>query len=207
MKENIECKIVENLLPNYIDNLTDNDINIYIEKHIEKCPRCAQALADMNGGFKLEKINKDKHINYFKKLKRRVAIIITVVLLIAIATASGVTIYSNYKSQIQVNNYTFIKAEYIVENQKGTIDGNLYGTLMAVIDENGICKSARMVKKGYTEEAIEELNQTIRMEDTSNLKYVGDTVYCNTNTWNGWKKEEIIKYWMKCYPVKEIEEI
>ena len=35
MKSNNECKIVEDLLPNYIDNLTSETTNEFIEAHIK----------------------------------------------------------------------------------------------------------------------------------------------------------------------------
>ena len=36
MKEINECKIVQDLLPNYIENLTNEETNKYIEEHLKK---------------------------------------------------------------------------------------------------------------------------------------------------------------------------
>ena len=35
MKEKRECKIVQDLLPNYVDGLTNEETNKYIEEHIK----------------------------------------------------------------------------------------------------------------------------------------------------------------------------
>ena len=59
MKQNRDCKIVQDLLPTYIESLTNEVTNEFIEEHIARCPECAQVLKDMNGDLQLEKINQD----------------------------------------------------------------------------------------------------------------------------------------------------
>ena len=38
MKEKRDCKIVQDLLPNYIENLTNEETNHFIEEHLKECP-------------------------------------------------------------------------------------------------------------------------------------------------------------------------
>ena len=133
MKQNKrDCKIVQDLLPNYIENLTDEVTNQYIEEHIAGCEECAEVLKNMNGEIKLEQINQDKEIKYLKTIRRRVKTTIAIVSLLVIIVASCVVGYVYNKSKIQVNNYTFLMASYVKENQEGTIDGNVYGKMIAV---------------------------------------------------------------------------
>ena len=40
MKENKECKIVQDLLPNYIEKLTNEETNKFIEEHLKNCEDC-----------------------------------------------------------------------------------------------------------------------------------------------------------------------
>ena len=40
MKNEKECNIIRDLLPNYIEKLTNNDTNEFIEKLIENCKKC-----------------------------------------------------------------------------------------------------------------------------------------------------------------------
>ena len=37
MKSNKECDIIRDLLPNYLENMTSQTSNEYIQNHIEKC--------------------------------------------------------------------------------------------------------------------------------------------------------------------------
>lgn len=40
MKENKDCKIIQDLLPNYIEKLTTEETNNYIEEHFKICENC-----------------------------------------------------------------------------------------------------------------------------------------------------------------------
>ena len=37
MKKNEKCKVVQDLLPRYAENLTNSETNKYIEEHLVKC--------------------------------------------------------------------------------------------------------------------------------------------------------------------------
>lgn len=208
---NRDCKIVQDLLPNYIENLTDEVTNEYIEEHIATCAECAQVLKDMNGDLKLEQINQEHEIKYLKGIRRRVRRIILAVTIAIILIAGGVIGYVYKKSQIQVNNYTFLRAEYVRENQHGTVDGKLYCTLVAVIDEKGICKSVRVVKYGYKEEVIkkqyEKIQASNEVNSMMNAKVIDDKLHYNINDWNGKTKEEVKDIWKNSYFIEQIEEI
>jgi hypothetical protein len=201
-KENRDCKIVQDLLPNYIENLTDEVTNEFIEEHIASCEECANILKNMNGEIKLEQINQDKEIKYLKNIRKRVIRTILLVTLIVTIIALGIVAYVYNKNKIEVNNYSFVIANYVSESQSGTVDGNVYGTLIAVIDENGICKSVRVEESGYTEEKIKSILEAMQINDTAdNLKnpITGDfNWHYNINMWNGLTKEELKEQW-SCY--------
>ena len=40
MKNERDCKIIQDLLPNYIENLTNEETNIFIEEHLNTCSNC-----------------------------------------------------------------------------------------------------------------------------------------------------------------------
>ena len=207
MKQNRDCKIVQDLLPNYIENLTDEVTNEYIEEHIAKCPECARVLKDMNGEIKLGQINQDKEIKYLKAVRKRVKRTIAIVSLIIILTAACVVGYVYKHSKLQINNYTFLRASYVMENQEGTKDGKLYTKIVAVFDERGICKSVRVVQEGYTEEGMKTIKSHFRTNFFTNLKYDTESIHYNINTWNGFTKEEVKQNWMQNYKIQNIEEI
>ena len=210
MKQNRDCKIVQDLMPTYVEGLTDEVTNEYIEEHIANCSECAQMLKDMNGDIQLEKITQDKEIKYLKKWKNRIKICVLIVALLGIIAAIGVAVFMHYDSQIKVANYTYLKASCVVD-EPDTKDGKLYITLMAVIDNKGICQSARIIDKGYNEYIIEEKKQIYdtfeKVKVFSNIQMIDDEIHYSLNTWNGWTKEETIKYWKQYYNVDKIEEI
>lgn len=208
--EKRDCKIVRDLLPNYIEKLTDEVTNEFIEEHILKCEECRKVLHDMNGEVEIEEFNQDEEIKYLKRLNTKVKMIIATISLIVIIIASSISIYMYNKNKIQVSNYTFLRAEYVKENENGTKDGNLYGTLIAVIDEKGICKSVRVVEDGYTEETIRVLleeKQNNYARYYKNMIAKEQKVHFNINIWNGYKEEDIREIWKKSYTNIEIEEI
>ena len=204
-----DCKIVRDILPNYIEKLTSEVTNEFVEKHIAGCRECRKAIQNMTGEVELEEFNQEEEINYLKRLNRKVKMKIAVVSLIVIIIASSVSIYVYNKNKMQINNYTFMKAEYVVKNQEGTIDGNLYGTLIAVIGTNGECKSVRVVEKGYNEERIQEQYEEMSkfLDYNTNISIVGSELHYNTNIWNKFNEDEIKVRWIEKYEIDKIEEI
>lgn len=204
-----DCKIVRDLLPNYIEKLTDEVTNEFIEEHIASCEECRRALHDMNGEVEIEEFDQDEEINYLKKINTKVKMTIAVVSLIVIIIASCVSIYIYNKNKIQVNNYTFLKAEYVLQDEDKTVDGKIYCTLIAVIGPNGKCKSVRGVEKGYTESGLIEQSKMIdeAKQFYSNVNVINDELHYNTNIWNRFTEEELKTYWKEYYKTKEIEKI
>ena len=67
MKEKTNCKIVQDLLPNYIENLTNEETNRFIEEHLKECPECQKVLENMQK--EIDRLNKeipDKINEYYK---------------------------------------------------------------------------------------------------------------------------------------------
>ncbi len=49
-----DCKIIQDLLPNYIDNLTTKESNDFIENHIKECEDCKKVLENMKKDLKID---------------------------------------------------------------------------------------------------------------------------------------------------------
>lgn len=70
-----DCKIVQDLMPNYIDNLTSEETNNFIKEHLENCENCTNFYNEMKGKITLK--NKDtikQEIDYMKKAKKKMNI-------------------------------------------------------------------------------------------------------------------------------------
>ena len=83
MKEKKDCKIVQDLLPNYIEKLTSEESNAYIENHLSSCEECQKVIKEMGGKLDIETEKYDnRKVNFFKKYKRKLRILFTILLFI-----------------------------------------------------------------------------------------------------------------------------
>lgn len=73
MKEKLNCEIIQDLLPNYLENLTSDYTNESIENHIKDCPKCKESLEMMNSTVtSLRSNNLDHNTDKFKKFLRKI---------------------------------------------------------------------------------------------------------------------------------------
>ena len=121
MKANNECKIVQDLLPNYIENLTSNETSEFIKGHLDNCKECNEIYNKMN--IKLESNSENstkKEINFFKKYNKRLflfkLIIVIILIIFIIATARKMIIISNLSSKaeefVKSDNYHYVEYNY-----------------------------------------------------------------------------------------------
>lgn len=106
MKENKECKIVQDLLPNYIEKLTSSETNQYIEEHMSNCNTCKQMLQNMQKEVLAEaKVSNKKEVKYIKKYRNKMrilsAIILVVFLIFLVATIRKAIILSNLSQKAE----------------------------------------------------------------------------------------------------------
>ena len=47
MSRKNECKIVQDLLPNYVEGLTNEETNLFIEEHLRECNTCKKMFNNM----------------------------------------------------------------------------------------------------------------------------------------------------------------
>lgn len=85
MNQKLSCEIVHDLLPSYVDGLTCEATNTAVRAHLASCPKCKQALADMQEP-KCEDVIAE--IDYLKAVRRRAKQKITLAVLGAVATVA-----------------------------------------------------------------------------------------------------------------------
>ena len=132
MSENRDCKIVQDLLPNYIDKLTSSESNEYIDEHIKSCNECKKVLADMNEEIKANSKENDKRkIDYMKKVKNKLGTVhiiktafLTTLLLFFITTL-GYFIYL-YSPGIVDRSNPMTREEVIALLEEGAKNTNYY---------------------------------------------------------------------------------
>lgn len=74
MQEKKKCKIVQDLLPNYIEQVTSEETNQYIQEHLQSCAECTQVYTSMTKELKLKALDTDKTVDYMKKVNQKMKI-------------------------------------------------------------------------------------------------------------------------------------
>ena len=78
---NNECKVIQDLLPNYIENLTSEESNEIIKKHLKECEKCQKIYESMKENEDDKKIEKGK-IELLKKVKKKISFLKIILILI-----------------------------------------------------------------------------------------------------------------------------
>lgn len=131
MEKKVECGIVYDLLPNYVENVTNEYSNKFIEEHLSICEKCKN---DYNNLKKKMNINSSTkvEINFLKKYRKHLKvlnmIILSIVILViglTVNTIRKVTIIKDMQNKIleysNSNNY-YIKATKHGNNEETIIE-------------------------------------------------------------------------------------
>ena len=92
---NQNCKIVQDLLPSYIDKLTSSETNNYIEQHLRECKECQKCLLVMKKGLETEHLKDVKQIDYLKKYKNKMRLLklISALVVVCLVLFTGIKVY------------------------------------------------------------------------------------------------------------------
>ena len=94
MKEKRDCKIVQDLLPNYIEKLTDEETNLYIEEHLKGCDECKKMFENMQKDLKVDNPERDsREVKYFKKYSNKLKILKAMIVIILVIALGTMTYY------------------------------------------------------------------------------------------------------------------
>ena len=122
-----ECKIVQDLLPSYVDKLTNEETNQYIEEHLKECKECKAILKNMKSNIEYKEQDDDrKKVKYFKKYKNKLTILKTIISIIiafwAVFVARNTIIVKQMAKRanetINRENYHITSYEYGIESYK-----------------------------------------------------------------------------------------
>ena len=206
------CKIVQDLLPNYIENLTSEETNIFIEEHLNTCSNCKNILENMKNDLNPTSTHKDnREIKYMKKYNNKMRIlkiiIFTVILLFVILTVRKIIIISDLYNKAEktkmASNYHEISYSYNLgyyykeetfklDNKKKIIitqlteDGNVSTTTMfanKISDNNNTSLYSVNIYGNTSEGKKAILNKTMEIYDTmQNNPFYTEGIYANKET-------------------------
>ncbi len=139
---NQNCKIVQDLLPSYIDKLTSSETNNYIEQHLRECKECQKCLLVMKKGLETEHLKDVKQIDYLKKYKNKMRLLklISALVVVCLVLFTGIKVY---KWQVLLKIYKHNVNYELGTNYKLTQRDGSTGIITEKYYKNGI----RLVKR------------------------------------------------------------
>ena len=75
MNEKKECKIVQDLLPNFIEKVTTKETNDYIENHLKICEECQKVYSSMVEILDTKPPIEEKEVKYLKKFHKQLKVL------------------------------------------------------------------------------------------------------------------------------------
>ena len=148
MKNDLTCEIVRDLLPSYVDGLTNDVSNQAVEQHMKTCESCRKLYREMqetvNGEYlseqDLEQMGRKadfkvpSEIDYLKKIRRKNRMrILAAVLTVVIVVGAGIWCKAYVIGQ-KVEQAEFVQADVVVEDHNVSVQGLLLDTTKGVAD-------------------------------------------------------------------------
>lgn len=121
------CKLVEDILPTYIEKMTSKETTEFVDKHLEGCENCKKILDSMKENIEKENLENLKIVKEIKKYKRKIKILKSFVILILLLVIGSFTGNIGYRYYVLYNalekntnydigsNYAFIEYESALE--------------------------------------------------------------------------------------------
>lgn len=133
MKKN--CKIVQDLLPQYIEKMTSEETNKMVTEHLKECPDCKEVFNNMKTHIDKEKVTiTKKEIDYIKNYRRKILALKLVIIFLAVTIVGTVTyqIGSRYQivaKTIEKNMNYDLGGNYILAEYEDSIEYDEHPTL------------------------------------------------------------------------------
>ena len=113
----INCDVIQDLLPSYSDKVSSNATNTLVEEHLKNCKKCNIALNNMNKEIDAEFIeNQEEQLDYLKKYRKNriksviVAVLLTIEIIFGIFLSLILLSDSHIKVFVNVND---VNVEYM----------------------------------------------------------------------------------------------
>ena len=123
------CKVIKDLLPSYIDHVTSEETNKFIEEHLKECKECKKYFDEMNSEVEKEKIKDIEMVKEIKKYKRkmfRLKFLISTIIVLALISIICTLGYKYYIVCKTIEN-SFVNAKYLnykIEEYDESIEKN-----------------------------------------------------------------------------------
>lgn len=132
MKNN--CKLVQDLLPNYIEKITTQETNEFVEKHLNDCEVCKKIYLNMTSDIEKENVKNTEVVKIIKRYKRKIFLIKFIIIFIILGFLISIIGSIGFKYWIVSNafekntnfdlggNYTLAEYDESIEKNKYHIE-------------------------------------------------------------------------------------
>ena len=168
MEKKIECKIVQDLLLGYVDNVLNEESKVFVEKHLNECASCKHRINEIKKDINENEDNNQKEIDYLKKVRIKskiksigmaIGIILVILLGIYLINFIKVNSFINKGLKSLQSNNIYIESRKIIGDNQVVIGKTYY--------KDGKYKS---VSEIYSDDGVELLS-TIYATEGSDERY------------------------------------
>ena len=148
------CKIVQDLLPNYMEKTTSNETNAFIEEHLEQCEECTRVYNSMKSDIKVHTEDIEEGVDYMKKFNKEVKYLkfwkrILIIILLILALLSGIVMHRYFilsrLQELDEKTAEIIKNYHLTEE---TIEGGKTSSIKDVWKKGDISATKRIGSNG-----------------------------------------------------------
>ena len=189
-----ECKIVQDLIPNYIEEVTTEETNEFIREHIAGCKECNEVYLAMKQDLQANVIDAEETINYMKRFKtklkilRNVLLIIIVIFVIIVGRKALILakLFNTSNKLYDKNNYEKIQTEqggwtpndlnnYYSKSIQTKVDGKIVlveeyrkdGKALVIIEETDVYDKEKYIKDTLYSDGKESLAFTEDLKENT----------------------------------------
>lgn len=193
MKNNLDCRIVQDLLPSYVDGLTCEFTNHSVEEHIQECPECFQMLQRMKETEIHETVD-SVEVDYMGKIRNRMkrwkTISGTAIVLLILTVIAGVVLYDRMVPKEFAEVFSEVKGNlvscelhYLMNDASVRLEGEQFQEFLELLENADYYYGGRMDEVLYGDMYFIEMydeneNQSvfIQLTDEYNI-YYNDKAY------------------------------
>lgn len=126
MSENkLQCEIIQDLLPSYVDGLTNEVTNEAVEEHLKECENCTKTMERMQEKEPVENDEgQKKEIDFLRKTRRKTFHAVIVSMLFVVAVIAGIFFVRYYCIGVTINP-DMVASKVVVSGNTVNISGTL----------------------------------------------------------------------------------
>lgn len=180
MKEERTCKIIQDLLPNYIEKLTNEETNEFIEAHLKGCNECEEILKNMQKDMEINYLKREeKKVEYMKKFSNKmktlksILLIIIIIYFLIVARRTMIMVSLSEKAKENIINTNYYAKLYSYQGDSLTItetfnNGEDYLTTMNYYSDSSLSRKLIFYQKGNERICLSEYEgQTYLLDENS----------------------------------------